>query len=93
MEDLFNPPLSKADDSEEYDGLYRGRPSGLRGSSILNPAGKGTNELIEALPKIDDVAKQKPADAQNISSSAVSEVAAGLENLAIRMLDKGKSME
>ena len=91
MENLFEPALSKAADSEEYDGLYRGRPSGMRGSSILNPAGEGTNELREALPKINDVVKDKRADEQNISSSAISAVTADLENLDIRILDKGKS--
>ena len=93
MEDLFQPPLSKAGDSEEYDGLYCGRSSGMSGSSILNSVGKGTNELLEALPNIDDVVKHKPADEHNSSSSAVSEVAAGLENLNIQMLNKGKSRE
>ena len=91
MENLFEPALSKADESEEYDGLYRGRPSGMRGSSILSPAGEGTNELREALPKINDAVKHERTDEQNISSSAVSAVTAGLENLDIRMLDKGKS--
>ena len=93
MDSLFEPALSKVDDSTEYDGLYRGRPSGMRGSSILDPAGEGTDELREALPKIDDVVRHKPAGEQNISSSAVSTVTAGLENLDIRMLDKGKSMK
>ena len=93
MEDLFQPPLSKAGDSELYDGLYRGRSSGMRGSSILNSAGEGTNELLEALPNIDDVVKYEPADEQNISSSAVSEVAARLENLNIQMLNRGESRE
>ena len=93
MEDLFQPPLSKAGDSEEYDGLYRGRSSGMRGSSILNPAGGGANELLDALPKLDDVVNHTRADKQDVLSSAVSEVAAGLENLDIRMLHKGKSRE
>ena len=92
MEDLFDPPFSTADDSEEYDGLYRGRPSSIRGSSILNSASEGTNDLREALPNIDDV-KDKRADEQNLSSSAVSAVAAGLENLNIQISDKGRSRE
>ena len=93
MEDLFQPPLSKAGDSEEYDGLYRGRSSGMMGSSILNPAGGGANELIDALPKIDDVVNHNRADGQNVLSSAISEVADGLKNLDIRVLNKGKSRE
>lgn len=93
MEDLFDPPFSKADDSEEYNGLYRGRPSAITGSSLLNSASEGTNDLREALPNIDDAVKDKRADGQNLSSSAVSAVAAGLENLNIRMSDKRKSRE
>ena len=93
MEDIFDPPFSKADDSEEYNGLYRGRPSAIKGSSLLNSASEGTNDLREALPNIDDVVKDKRADEQNPSSSAVSAVAAGLENLNIRMSDKRKSKE
>ena len=93
MDNLFEPALSKVDDSAEYDGLYRGRPSGMRGSSILNPAGEGTNELREALPKIGDVVKDKRAHEKDISSSAVSAVTASLENLGIRTLHKGKSKE
>ncbi len=91
MDNLFEPAWSKADDSEEYDGLYRGRPSDMRGSSILNAAGEGTNELREALPKISDVVKDKQADGHNVSSSTVSAVTAGLENLNMRTLDNAKS--
>ena len=91
MEHLFEPALSKADESEEYDGLYRGRPSGMRGSSILNPAGQGTNELREALPEINDVGRHKRAHEQNLSSSGVSAVTARLENLNMRTLGKGHS--
>ena len=90
-ENLFEPAWSKADGSEEYDGLYRGRPSNMRGSSLLNPAGEGTNELREALPKINDAVKDKQADEQNISSSAIFAVTAGLNNLNIRTLDRAKS--
>ena len=52
FEDLFQPSWSQADDSVEYDGLYHGRPSDMRGSSLLNSNGQGANDLREALPSI-----------------------------------------
>lgn len=52
FDDLFDPSWSKADDSVVYDGMYRGRPSDMGGSSLLNSNTRGANDLREALPPI-----------------------------------------
>lgn len=52
FEDMFQPSWAQAADSVEYDGLYRGRPSDMGGSSLLNSNSKGANDLRDALPSI-----------------------------------------
>ena len=67
-------------------------PSG-RSSSLLDPAGKGTSESREALPKNNDGVEDKRAEERNKSNSAVSAVTAWLEKLDIPESDKAKSTQ
>ena len=61
FETLLDPPQSKADDSEDYDGFLRARPRDMKGSSLLEADSESTNNVRGALPMLKDVAEEKQA--------------------------------